>query len=277
MLRKLIYTSMAIIFFGCCAVAYELDMSVDEEIKKKYDSSKLNYEVLPNLPKIDNSTQKTQVQTTVPKTQPNFSNSTLNITPIDKSKAVKLRAGLKFPVKSNQLITDSIRIGSNVSFTTSAHVYTKTLTIPAGSKLNGVIVNSHNPQLAGNGGLVVVRINSITTGSKTYSADGKVTKANYKRIFFNNIKGKRKYWSNVGKQISKGENFYGKTKKVSNKMSNIPIIEYVSFVPKFVGALGYGVNAIASPVIGVFGKGGSVSIPAGSAFEIKLVEDLYLY
>ena len=41
------------------ALALELDMSVDEEIRKKYDSSKLENTVLPPLPKIDNSQNKT--------------------------------------------------------------------------------------------------------------------------------------------------------------------------------------------------------------------------
>ena len=42
---------------------YQLDMSVDEEIKKKYDSSKLNYEVLPSLPKVNSSSTSSNIKT----------------------------------------------------------------------------------------------------------------------------------------------------------------------------------------------------------------------
>ena len=255
--------------------AYELDMSVDEEIQKKYNSSKLNYEVLPNLPKVDNSS-KTTTQTSVPKTQPTYNTSVPNITPVDKSAAITIPSGTKFPVKSDQTISDTMRATTNVSFTTTAPVYSKYTTIPAGAKFYGVIVDSHRPQISGNGGLVVIRMGSLAYGGNTYRADGKITKANYKKVFLNNIKGKHQYWKSVGTKVSKGETFYGKSKNVSAKMSNIPIIEFVSFVPRVVGALGYGVNAVVSPVTALFSKGGSVSIPAGSTFEIKLLDDVYV-
>jgi hypothetical protein len=169
-----------------------------------------------------------------------------------------------------------MRATTNVSFTTTAPVYSKYTTIPAGAKFYGVIVDSHRPQISGNGGLVVIRMGSLAYGGNTYRADGKITKANYKKVFLNNIKGKHQYWKSVGTKVSKGETFYGKSKNVSAKMSNIPIIEFVSFVPRVVGALGYGVNAVVSPVTALFSKGGSVSIPAGSTFEIKLLDDVYV-
>jgi len=34
-----------------------------------------------------------------------------------------------------------------------------------------------------------------------------------------------------------------------------------------------GVNAVASPVLAIFSKGGSIKIPAGSEFEIKLIDE----
>lgn len=49
-----------IIFFSLMVtsmpvLALDLDLSVDEEIKKKYDTSKLQYDVLPALPKVDST------------------------------------------------------------------------------------------------------------------------------------------------------------------------------------------------------------------------------
>ena len=275
-MKRFFIILFTIFFAGLSSGAYELDMSVDEEIQKKYDASKLNYEVLPNLPKVDSSTQKTQAQTSVPKVTPIYTSSVPNVTPVDKSSAIIIPGGTKFPVKSDQTIADTMRATTNVSFTTTAPVYSKYTTIPAGAKFYGVIVDSHRPQLSVNGGLVVIRMGSLSYCGNTYRADGKITKANYKKVFLNNIKGKHQYWKGVGNQLKKGENFYGGSKKVAGRMSNIPIIEYVSFVPKVVGALGYGVNAVVSPVTGLFSKGGSLSIPAGSTFEIKLLEDVYV-
>lgn len=276
-MKNIIFFISIICLLSVQVFAYELDMSVDEEIQKKYNSSKLNYEVLPNLPKVNTTNQqKTKIETNVPKTQPTYSVSVPNITPVTKANGKKISSGTKFVTKSNQIISDTIRIGTNVSFTTTSPVYTKNKTIPQGSKLNGIVVDSHTPQITGNGGLVVIKIISLALDGKTYSVDGKITKSNYKKVFINNIKGKHQYWAGVEKQITRGENFYSKTKSASSKMSNIPIIEYLSPLPKLFGAVGFGVNAILSPVCGIFSKGGSLSIPAGSQFEIKLTKDAFV-
>jgi hypothetical protein len=38
----------------------------------------------------------------------------------------------------------------------------------------------------------------------------------------------------------------------------------------------YAVNLVAAPISSIGSKGGRISIPAGSEFEIKLLEDVYL-
>ena len=42
------------------------------------------------------------------------------------------------------------------------------------------------------------------------------------------------------------------------------------------GVVVYGANIVGSPVFAMFSKGGKISIPAGTEFEIKLLEDVYL-
>lgn len=267
-----------VMFFSMLPVsAYELDLSVDEEIQKKYNSSKLNYDVLPELPKIDSTSSKpTSTPSSVPKSQPTFSASVPTITPIDKSTAVKIPKWTKFSVKSNQTISDSMKPGTVLSFTTTAPVYKKSVTIPSGARIDGVITDSHRPQVTGNGGLVVIRLNSITYNGKTFAIDGKITKSNSKKVFLNNIKGKRQYWSGVAKQIDKGENFYNKSRTVSNKFSNNPILVILSPVPTVVGVAGYTVNTLISPLTALTTKGGALSVPYGSQFEIKLLNNAYV-
>lgn len=270
------------------ALALELDMSVDEEIRKKYDSSKLENTVLPPLPKIDNSQNKTtpinttttttQQITSIPKVTPTYTTEVRpQITPADKKAAIKIFRWTTFETKSNQKINNWLSVGSSVSFTTTAPVYKKNITIPTGTIFKGTITDVHKPQATGNGGLVVIKITSMTFNGKTYPVNAKITKANAKNIYLNNIKGQRQYWANAGKQVDKGEAFYQRARKTSTKLANNPIGIIISPIPTIVGVAGYTVNTAISPITSIFAKGGNVSIPTGSSFEIRLNESAYIY
>lgn len=272
------------------ALALELDMSVDEEIRKKYDSSKLENTVLPPLPKIDNSQNKTtpinntttttttKQTTSIPKVTPTYTTEVRpQITPADKKTAIKIFRWTTFETKSNQKINNWLSVGSSVSFTTTAPVYKKNITIPTGTIFKGTITDVHKPQATGNGGLVVIKITSMTFNGKTYPVNAKITKANAKNIYLNNIKGQRQYWANAGKQVDKGEAFYQRARKTSTKLANNPIGIIISPIPTIVGVVGYTVNTAISPITSIFAKGGNVSIPTGSSFEIRLNESAYIY
>lgn len=268
------------------ALALELDMSVDEEIRKKYDSSKLENTVLPPLPKIDNSQNKTtpinntttQQITSIPKVTPTYTTEVRpQITPADKKAAIKIFRWTTFETKSNQKINNWLSVGSSVSFTTTAPVYKKNITIPTGTIFKGTITDVHKPQATGNGGLVVIKITSMTFNGKTYPVNAKITKANAKNIYLNNIKGQRQYWANAGKQVDKGEAFYQRARKTSTKLANNPIGIIISPIPTIVGVAGYTVNTTISPITSIFAKGGNVSLPTGSSFEIRLNESAYIY
>ncbi len=268
------------------ALALELDMSVDEEIRKKYDSSKLENTVLPPLPKIDNFQNKTtpinntttQQITSIPKVTPTYTTEVRpQITPADKKAVIKIFRWTTFKTKSNQKINNWLSVGSSVSFTTTAPVYKKNITIPTGTIFKGTITDVHKPQATGNGGLVVIKITSMTFNGKTYPVNAKITKANAKNIYLNNIKGQRQYWANAGKQVDKGEAFYQKARKTSTKLANNPIGIIISPIPTIVGVAGYTVNTAISPITSIFAKGGNVYIPTGSSFEIRLNESAYIY
>lgn len=268
------------------ALALELDMSVDEEIRKKYDSSKLENTVLPPLPKIDNSQNKTiqinntttKQTTSIPKVTPTYTTEVRpQITPADKKAAIKIFRWTTFETKSNQKINNWLSVGSSVSFTTTAPVYKKNITIPTGTIFKGTITDVHKPQATGNGGLVVIKITSMTFNGKTYQVNAKITKANAKNIYLNNIKGQRQYWANAGKQVDKGEAFYQRARKTSTKLANNPVGIIISPIPTIVGVAGYTVSTAISPITSIFAKGGNVSIPTGSSFEIRLNESAYIY
>lgn len=269
--------------------ALELDTSVDDEIRRTYDPSKLE-QTLPDLPKIPATVTQTPPKSTAASSTPP---KTLPVTPdakpqigvknfqndykYDKSTAIRIKKGTKFRVKSNSVISDYLREGAKVSFSSIKPVTQRYITVPVGTKFTAVVEDSHQPQMSGNGGLVVLMVDSITVNGQTRSVHGKITKANMKKIFFNNMKGKRSYWKGVAKQVDKGENFYKKTRRTSSKLADNPVGIIISPIPVVTGMVVYAVNLVGSPLFALWSKGGRIAVPAGSEFEIKLIEDVYLY
>lgn len=282
MIKKLIYLFIFLIATLSCQ-AFELDTSVDDEIRRNYNPSAIE-QSLPALPKVapSQNTQPTTVQAP-PKTQPVIQPAKpqvvvkkLPTSQIDKSTAIRIPKGTKFKVRSSAYLSDSTRVGSRLSFTTLMPVTKRYVTIPTGTVFDAVVTNSHSPQASGNGGLLEIAVDGMRYNGRTYYSQGKITKANHKKIFVNNIKGKRQYWKNVGKQIDKGQKFYKKARNVSNNLTDNPITLIVAPVPTIVGLGAYAMNLVASPLIAIPAKGGRISIPAGSEFEIKLQDDIYL-
>ena len=290
--KKIFSLFVATLLLSSHCFAFELDTSVDEEIRKNYNPSALEQN-LPALPKTapsQSATTKTTVTTTnkttpvVPKTQPvsQPSKPQLVIKKMDndykfgKSTAIRIKKGTKFRVKSNCVISDYQREGTRVSFTSIKPVTQRYITINEGTRFNAVVEDSHLPQFTGNGGLIVLMVDGIVVNDSTKSVHAKITKANMKKVFLNNIKGKRGYIKGVSRQVDKGENFYKKTRRTSTKLADNPVGLIISPIPTVFGAVVYAVNLVGSPVFAIWAKGSRISIPAGSEFEIKLLEDVYL-
>lgn len=290
--KKIFSLFVATLLLSSHCFAFELDTSVDEEIRKNYNPSALEQN-LPALPKTapsQSATTKTTVTTTnkttpvVPKTQPVSQPSKPQLVikkmdndyKFDKSTAIRIKKGTKFRVRSNCVISDYQREGTRVSFTSIKPVTQRYITINEGTRFNAVVEDSHLPQFTGNGGLIVLMVDGIVVNGSTKSVHAKITKANMKKVFLNNIKGKRGYIKGVSRQVDKGENFYKKTRRTSTKLADNPVGLIISPIPTVFGAVVYAVNLVGSPVFAIWAKGSRISIPAGSEFEIKLLEDVYL-
>ncbi len=290
--KKIFSLFVATLLFSSHCFAFELDTSVDEEIRKNYNPSALepNLPALPKTAPSQSATTKTTVTTTnkttpvVPKTQPVSQPSKPQLVikkmdndyKFDKSTAIRIKKGTKFRVKSNCVISDYQREGTRVSFTSIKPVTQRYITINEGTRFNAVVEDSHLPQFTGNGGLIVLMVDGIVVNGSTKSVHAKITKANMKKVFLNNIKGKRGYIKGVSRQVDKGENFYKKTRRTSTKLADNPVGLIISPIPTVFGAVVYAVNLVGSPVFAIWAKGSRISIPAGSEFEIKLLEDVYL-
>lgn len=260
------------------AFSYELDISVDEEIRNKYDIDKIEQDILNNTlnSSIKNTSGKNDVSKVNPDLQLDYSSVMPEISAAEKKFYRKIPKWTTFIVKSDQTISNYTAKGTKVTFTSVEPVYKKNVTIPAGTKFYGEISNSHPPQITGNGGLIIIKITAVSYNGQTYPFNGKITKAVSKKIFFNRIKGKRQYLAGIGKHIDKGENFYKKTRQISSKMSDIPVIALLSPVPTVIGIAGYASVAVVSPVTALGVKGGNLSIPAGSNLSIRLLDGAYV-
>lgn len=270
--------------------ALEFDMSVDEEIRKNYNPSKLELEGLPPVPSVKPTTPSQPV-TSIPKTQP--ISVPPSKTPVltapskapvvaktnhrDSYSAIKIPRGTKFRVKSGQTISDASRVGTKLSFVSQQSVTKRYVTIPQGTVFKGEVIDSHLPQKTGNGGLIVLKVNAMILKGSTVGINAKVTKANHKMIFLNNIKGQRKYLKGVANSLKPGTRFYKKMMRTTSKLASNNLTLILTPFTAVAGVVVYGVNVIGSPVLGLFSEGGRISVPAGSEFEIKLLEDVYLY
>lgn len=253
----------------------ELDTSVDAEINKAYNADRLE-ETLPRLPQgLEPNTGTTTATTQNPvpaqtaKPAPTYKR--------DEFTSIKIRRGTKFRTVSKNWASDSANAGNRIGFTTTKPVTKRYITIPAGSTLYGRITDAHQPQYSGNGGLVKIEIESIVINGANKYTEGKITKANGKKIFFNNIKGKRTYIVSIGRNIQKSHRFFRKAMKKTSEFANDGLTVILSPFTFIGGTVGYLGGIVLSPLTALAAKGGRISLPPNTMYEIKLTEDLYIY
>lgn len=274
--------------------ALDLDASVDDEIRKNYNPNKLvedsgiNHsaleknikadileeqakapdENLPELPKILNSTKKSDItgDTITPKT---------TYIPY-RGGNIRVHAGTSFNVVNLTGISDWQSKGTKVTFNTKKNIYGRNYSIPAGTKFEGEIVEVHQPQLSCNGGLVVILVKTMIYKNQRIHINAYVTRANDKKIFFNNIKGQRTYLKTMWKKGNWGRELFGKMCTLSVGLGATGATIVLTPFPFAYGTICLGASAITSPITALFSKGQHLSIPANSNFRIKLTEDILL-
>ena len=166
--------------------------------------------------------------------------------------------GKKFKVRLQQTISDKTPEGTRISFVS---VYPETSTY-----------------ITGNGGLIVINVDQMIYKGKAYEIDAKVSVANGKHIFLNNIKGKRQYFQSIPKAMKPGNRYFKKMWRVTcNLAKNDSGVEIIlTPFSLLTGTVVWAVNFVASPVLAIFYKGKSITIPKDSPFTIQLREDAIL-
>lgn len=283
-MKKIVLLLFAILITSAPVFSYELDTSVDAEIKEKYNSSKLSDEMLPQLPSnLKNSAaspvSSQSAATSVPQTTPVFNASqvisTIKSNAFAKS-GKKIPRWTRFELKSDGKATSWFGLNTTVSFKSTKTVNNGVITIPAGTTFKGSVVESHSSQFAGNGGLLEIKITSLVYDGKTVPINAVITKVNGEHIFFNRIKGARQYLVGVKNKIKSATNVYQKGRAASKKLASNPIGTLISPLPTIGGFVVGAVGTVASPVTGLLQKGKDVNIPAGTLYEIRVIEDAYI-
>ena len=256
--------------------AFDLDMTVDDDIRKNYNSTKLiketnfDNESLPPLP------DKLRNTTTV-NTPKKVSSEKIYYTPaLNKGGNVKIFKGTTFNVVSMSKISDWQSVGTTVKFRTNSMINRRKYTIPAGTVFSGEIIERHQPQITCNGGLVVIRIHYMTYKGQNIPLNAYVTRANGKMIFLNNIKGNRTYLKTVWKKGNWGRALFHRMFALTVNLGGDGSTFILSPFPLLYGTICLGANTLISPVTAFFQRGGHVSINAGSAFRIRLLDDTYI-
>jgi len=257
-MKKIISVFLLLCFANITAMAVEFDSSIDASIREDYNVEDYSLPALPS-----------SVPTAVSE-KPAVSTPQYNPT----GKIYILKHGTKIDLSSKSTISDWLRKGNKVSFSAIHGITTKEgAIIPAGTIFKGTITDSHRPQITGNGGLVELKIDEIYYNGIMSKINSKVSLANSKKVFLSNIKGKRSYWKNYSKAMTPGRKVFGATQSCAAAMAPIPVVNILSIIPLLGGAVVYTVNFVAAPVIAIFSKGGSLSLPAGTHFRIKITED----
>lgn len=255
--------------------AFDLDMTVDDDIRKNYNSTKLiketNFEneSLPPLPdKLKNSTIKPPAKIPAEK---------IYYTPALKNSGnVKISKGTSFNVISMSKISDWQSVGTTVKFKTRNAINRRKYTIPAGTVFSGEIIERHQPQITCNGGLVVIRIHYMTYKGQNIPVNAYVTRANDKMIFLNNIKGNRTYLKTVWKKGNWGRALFHRMFALTINLGGDGSTFILSPFPLLYGTICLGANTLISPVTAFFSKGGHVLINSGSNFRIRLLDDSFI-
>jgi len=271
LLRIVTITLFLLISFAKHAQAFDLDMTVEDDIRKNYNSSKLvkdteteDLEVLPDLP--DKLINENSTQTD------SFAMPVRALT----TKNVKIPKGTSFDVVNIDKISDWQKKGTSVKFKTTSPIHKKKYTIPASTVFIGEIIESHQPQISCNGGLVAIRIKSMIYKGETITLNAYVIRANDKIIFFNDIKGKRKYLKTVWQKGNWGRSIFGRMMTLTINLGGEGSTLLLSPFPLLYGTLCLGANTLVSPITAFFHKGGHVLINSGSNFRIKLINDTYI-
>ena len=120
-------------------------------------------------------------------------------------------------------------------------------------------------------------LNIYTVGKTTQGLADYLSAIGGKKVFLEDIKGKRSYWKNTVNKGKWGRRTFHKMNKLSADLIQDKTTVILSPFTFVYGVVLGTVSTATSPIVSLFCKGGSVYIPANTPFKIKLTQDVKLY
>src|SRR5574344_2066795 len=192
-MKKILSFMIIFNFIFVPVLAADLDLSVDEDIRRNYNPSKLEEDMLPPLPSIlinggnsvktENPVQTKSVEAksqTQPQKQPQTkaqktTSQPQKITHIPQQVYTKsyngsgtIKKGTKFKTRLYTALSDKSPKGGRLTLVSTYPVTTTCLTIPSGAHFSGVVLDSHSSQFLGNGGLLVIKVDKLILNGASY-------------------------------------------------------------------------------------------------------------
>lgn len=288
-MKNFLYLIVSIIFLSLPAFSVEADDSVDSIIKKTYNAEGTS---LPKLPKTSpssveslnfldkNNTENVEIKTNTNSAIPEHKipSSSINAPSIPQKVNVrKAKIGFrkKINVKFNSAVSDRTSKGTKIAFISQTPVIARDITLPAGTMFYGTVVNSHSPQILGNGGLLSIKIDYVKYNERMNYCEGNIIAVNHQKVLFNNIKGSNGYIRGIAKVTKPARTFYSKSLRTTKKLANGPgvILTPFTYLP---GALFLIGDSVVSPFVAIFHKGDRVYLSKGTTASIKLTSPIYI-
>lgn len=185
----------------------------------------------------------------------------------------RLAKGVQFRVVNVTKINDYMGEGQKIVFKTTQEVKTPYLTVPANTRIIGVIEDVHRPQMTCNGGLVSIRLSAIELNGISHNINGSIIKIKTDRVRLGNLKGDHTYLKTTCKKAKWGQTKFKQWSKTSSMLADKGagiIIAPFPYIGGCITALG---STVTSPITALLGKGGSLSIAPNTTFTIKLNEE----
>lgn len=181
--------------------------------------------------------------------------------------------GTQVRLTNSSKIDDYLIRGRLLTFVSTQDITTSYIKLPKGTKFTAKVEDSHRPQMGCNGGLAGLKIVSVQAYGYNQSINAGIIKLKTDDIYFSNLKGEHTYKKSVCKKAKWGQKKFTQWSKTAHNLANKGAGVVIAPFPYIGGCILAAASTVSSPATALLEKGGSLSIPANTAFTIKFYDD----
>lgn len=190
--------------------------------------------------------------------------------------AVKVEKGTTFKVRSLEAMDSDTPLGTIINFKSQTPEALLPDEEPSEIIFSGEVIENNPPRLAGRSATIKLAIKQIKVNNITYPTVAYISKMGKKRALGGALAGAPIYADNLANLANQGTITIDRVYKNPCEYDNCITSTVVKPFYYLGGALLQLADLMVAPVICLFKSGTKISIPAETAFEIKLDENLSL-